>query len=125
MISFERSLRGLREEVGLSQTEVADRAGLVQSRVSILEGRDLGEITLGSLLRYVRALGGQLDVLAIFGDEGWPLGPLTPSVAPQDGGPRRPRQMPHWVTLTDGGRAFQRTCFCAAEGDHLDGQPAG
>lgn len=123
-MSFERTLKQLREEMGLTQREVADRIGLTQSRVSVLEGQDLGRITLGALLRYVRALGGQLDVLAIFSDEGWPLGPLTPSVAPQDGGPQRPRRMPHWVTVADGGRAFQRTCFCPARQDHHSAEQA-
>jgi len=54
------ALRELRALLGLTQVDVAQRLGIGQAAVSRLEHRD--DITLGSLQRYVEALGAGLDI---------------------------------------------------------------
>lgn len=52
----------LRGELGLTQTEIADRMGISQPRVSKLENGDLAQMEVDTLQRYVAALGGQLKI---------------------------------------------------------------
>lgn len=54
------ALRELRALLGRTQGDVAERMGVGQAAVSRLEHRD--DVTLGSLRRYVAALGGTLDI---------------------------------------------------------------
>ena len=54
------ALRELRALLGHTQVEVAQLLGVGQAAISRLEHRDL--ITLGSLRRYVEALGAELDI---------------------------------------------------------------
>lgn len=54
------ALRELRALLGRTQVDVAERMGVGQAAVSRLEHRD--DVTLGSLRRYVEALGGKLDI---------------------------------------------------------------
>lgn len=54
------ALRELRALLGHTQVSVAERMGVGQAAVSRLEHRD--DVTLGSLHRYVEALGGKLDI---------------------------------------------------------------
>lgn len=58
----------LRQEIGLSQTEVASRMGISQPRVSRLENGDVGQMEVDTLTRYVAALGGRLKLVADFDD---------------------------------------------------------
>lgn len=50
------------------QADVAAVMGVSQARVSKLEGGDLSHVELGTLQSYVAALGGNLRVVADFGD---------------------------------------------------------
>ena len=50
------------------QADVAALMGVSQARVSKLEGGDLSHVELGTLQSYVAALGGNLRVVADFGD---------------------------------------------------------
>lgn len=50
------------------QADVAALMGVSQARISKLEGGDLSHTELGTLQSYVAALGGQLRIVAQFGD---------------------------------------------------------
>ena len=50
------------------QADVAALMGVSQARVSKLESGDLSHTELGTLQSYVAALGGQLRIVAQFGD---------------------------------------------------------
>ena len=64
------TIRAVREAVGKTQVEVAADSAMDQSDVSRLEGReDFEECLVSTLSRYVAALGGQLDLVASFGDK--------------------------------------------------------
>jgi DNA-binding XRE family transcriptional regulator len=56
-------LRTLRTALGLTQAEVAERAGMSQGDVSRLESRD--DARLSTLARHAEALGGKLEVAVL------------------------------------------------------------
>lgn len=59
-------LTEMRKKAGLTQAEVAEAMGVSQQRVSAIENGAVAELaTLGD---YIRALGGELKVIADFGD---------------------------------------------------------
>ena len=58
-------LQQLREARDISQEEVARTMGISQAALSRLEHRL--NITIGTLQRYIEALGGRLEVRAVFG----------------------------------------------------------
>lgn len=60
------TLRELRELSGKTQTELSKAARMTQGELSRAERRD--DHLLSSLRRYVEALGGELEVEAVFGD---------------------------------------------------------
>lgn len=60
------ALADLRETRGVTQAELAGALGVSQPNVSKLESR--GDIRLSTLGGYVAALGGQLEVKAVFPD---------------------------------------------------------
>ena len=62
-------LRELRENMNLTQVELAERLQVSQNRVSRLEGGDIERSQVDTLRRYVEAVGGRLRVEAEFGDE--------------------------------------------------------
>lgn len=74
----------LRKERGLSQTELAERLGVTQKRISAIERAE--DLNLSTLERYVEALGGRLHAGIEFEDE-------TVTLTPVDA-PRRPRRRP-------------------------------
>ncbi len=53
-------LARLREDMGLTQTQMAGRLSINQASISQIEKR--GDVRLSTLRRYVRALGGQLEI---------------------------------------------------------------
>lgn len=61
-------LSQLREEMGLTQTEIAARMGISQPRVSQLEKGDIDQMEVDTIRRYVAALGGKLKIVADFED---------------------------------------------------------
>ncbi len=56
-----------RKALGLSQTDVADRMDVTKSRVSQIERGEVS--TVNAIARYVQALGGQIQISAVFGDD--------------------------------------------------------
>jgi hypothetical protein len=60
---LEMELRDLRELAGKTQVEVAEIAAMTQSELSRFERRE--DYLLSTLRRYVEALGGKLEVVAV------------------------------------------------------------
>ncbi|MQY13481.1 hypothetical protein SRB5_36290 [Streptomyces sp. RB5] len=56
-----------REAQGLTQAELADRMDVTKSRVSQIERGEVSTVEV--IARYVQALGGQLQITAVFGDD--------------------------------------------------------
>lgn len=63
---LEVTLRELRAIAGKTQADVAEFSGLAQGDVSRLERRD--DMLLTTLRRYIEALGGEVDIVARFGN---------------------------------------------------------
>lgn len=61
------TLRQLRDEAGKTQVEVAEIAEITQSALSRIENREGNPID--ALRRYVEALGGELEVVAVIGNK--------------------------------------------------------
>lgn len=57
------SLRTLREALGKTQSELAEKLDMTQSEVSRLEARD--DVLLSTLARYAAALGGTLETTVV------------------------------------------------------------
>jgi transcriptional regulator with XRE-family HTH domain len=64
---LEMSLGDLRRELGITQVEMANAADMAQSQISALESRE--DHLVSTLRRCVRALGGELEVVAVVGDK--------------------------------------------------------
>ncbi|SRR5258708_3454677 len=64
------TMRTLREAAGKTQTEVAEASMIDQADISRLESREnLADCQVSTLQRYVAALGGQLELVAAFGNK--------------------------------------------------------
>lgn len=61
-------LREIRQQQAVTQQQLAERMGLTQPTVSALESGDLERSGLSTLIAYVEALGGSVEVTAKFGD---------------------------------------------------------
>ena len=59
------TLRELREDLAMTQAELAAAADMTQSEMSRLESR--GDHRISTLRRYVEALGGEIEITAIIG----------------------------------------------------------
>lgn len=62
-------LRELREQSGLTQTELAKRIGVGQRQVSKIENGDLENSKLGTIRGYLEAVGGSMIVDYVLGDQ--------------------------------------------------------
>lgn len=51
----------------MTQAEVAERMGITKSRVSHIERGEVSTVEV--VARYVQAIGGQLHISAVFGDD--------------------------------------------------------
>jgi DNA-binding transcriptional regulator LsrR (DeoR family) len=67
------ALAQLRHSRHLTQIQLAEELGISQGNVSRLEGRS--DVYLSTLRTYVQALGGQLEITAVFGKERIPIAP--------------------------------------------------
>lgn len=63
------TLGQLRREQGMTQLEAADAAHKTQEWVSLIERQGVRRTKLPTLVDYIAALGGQLQIHAIFGNE--------------------------------------------------------
>jgi len=61
------ALGDLRANAGLTQVELAGRLGIRQASLSELERRD--DVYLSTLRSYIEALGGELEVRAVFPEQ--------------------------------------------------------
>jgi hypothetical protein len=94
------TLRALREGVGKTQVAVRESSRIDQADISRLEAREtFDEYQVSTLRRYVSALGGDLELVAVFGDKKIILAGATttrladaPVTAPQRTGRRSPRR---------------------------------
>jgi predicted transcriptional regulator len=60
------TLKALRQDLELTQVQVSRAASMTQSELSRLESRT--DHLTSTLRRYVEALGGQLEISAVFGE---------------------------------------------------------
>jgi predicted XRE-type DNA-binding protein len=67
-------LAEMRKRRHTTQVEVARAMGVTQARVSRIEKGQLQRSEVDTLAAYVTALGGQLKIVADFGDESYVLG---------------------------------------------------
>src|SRR5689334_24830821 len=64
------TLRTLRDAAGFTQVAVSEKSGINQADVSRLENRvELEDCQVTTLQRYISALGGELELVARFGDK--------------------------------------------------------
>jgi len=64
------TLKTIREAGGKTQVAVAEDSQMDQGDISRLEGRsNFDDCQVATLRRYVEALGGKLDLVAVFGDK--------------------------------------------------------
>lgn len=61
------TLSELRKSLNLTQEEVADKLGVVESALSKIEYQD--DIQVSALSRYIKSLGGSLKIVARFPDK--------------------------------------------------------
>lgn len=68
---LEMDLRAVRELAGKTQVDVAAESGIRQSDVSRMERAEPGEVErrISTVRRYVEALGGRLEIFAVFDDK--------------------------------------------------------
>ena len=64
----------IREASGLNQTDVANRLGVPQFCVSRIERGDIDRTEIATVRAYVGALGGEVEIVAKFGDERFTIG---------------------------------------------------
>lgn len=65
------ALGELRNSRNITQVQLAEQLGISQGNVSRLEARS--EVYLSTLCSYVEALGGHLEIAAVFGEERLPV----------------------------------------------------
>ncbi|MDQ1136760.1 DNA-binding XRE family transcriptional regulator [Microbacterium sp. SORGH_AS 1204] len=61
-------LRELREQLGLTQQQLAQRIGVGQRQVSKIENGDLDSARISTVRKYVEAVGGDLVIEYVAGD---------------------------------------------------------
>jgi DNA-binding XRE family transcriptional regulator len=79
LMNAELGLADLRRRRGVSQATIAESLAVSQPNVSRIERED--DVYLSTLARYVQALGGHVEVVAVFPDER-----ITVLRQPDDGG---------------------------------------
>lgn len=62
-------LRELREEIGLTQAQLGERIGVSQRQISKIEHGDIENAKVGTIRKYVEAVGGEMALVCILGDQ--------------------------------------------------------
>jgi transcriptional regulator with XRE-family HTH domain len=65
----------LRKARGQTQVELAEKLGIDQAGISVIENRT--DLLLSTLTKYVRALGGDIEIRAVFPEASFLLEPLA------------------------------------------------
>lgn len=75
MRSVERAYRlaELREAQQLNQTELGNKIGIGQRTVSKIEHGEIERSRIETIRKYVEALGGEIQIVARFGDEAYTI----------------------------------------------------
>lgn len=60
------TLKILRMAIRKTQVEVSEASGIAQGELSTIERMPLGDRRLSTIARYVEALGGELELVAVF-----------------------------------------------------------
>jgi transcriptional regulator with XRE-family HTH domain len=64
------TFRTLRDAVGFTQIAVSEKSGINQADISRLENRgELDDCQVATLQRYIKALGGEFELVARFGEK--------------------------------------------------------
>jgi DNA-binding XRE family transcriptional regulator len=71
----------LRKARELTQVELAEKLGINQASVSAIENNS--DLLLSTLAKYIRAMGGEIEIRAVFPEATFNLEPL-PAVAPRE-----------------------------------------
>jgi ribosome-binding protein aMBF1 (putative translation factor) len=58
----------IRETLGLNQSDVAERLGVSPALVARIERGEMSDAEIGTLRAYLDVLGGELEIVAKFGD---------------------------------------------------------
>jgi transcriptional regulator with XRE-family HTH domain len=64
----------IREALGLEKRQLASQIGVSRSRVSRIERGDMDRTEIATIRAYVAALGGEVEVVARFGDQRFTIG---------------------------------------------------
>ena len=67
-------LADVRQQHGLTQSDVAERLHISQTAVSKIERGELSRSELSTIRKYLEAIGGKVEIVADFGDERLVLG---------------------------------------------------
>jgi len=62
-------LREVREAAGLTQAQLAERIGVGQRQISKIEKGDIDSAKVGTIRRYLEAVGGDLAMEYVVGDQ--------------------------------------------------------
>ncbi len=75
--AYEQSLAELRRARAFTQAQLAEALDVPQSQISRIEHQ--AELYISTLVRYLEAMGGRLELIGVFGDQRVPLtlGDLT------------------------------------------------
>ncbi|HEY9371469.1 helix-turn-helix domain-containing protein [Streptomyces sp.] len=66
-------LAELRTSRGMTQHQVARLLGTSQSRVSVIESTPIDRLLIGTIQRYLRAVGADMSVYVLIGDQTFPV----------------------------------------------------
>jgi DNA-binding XRE family transcriptional regulator len=61
-------LAEVRKDLDMTQTQLAERMHVSQARVSAIENGEVDATEVGTLKKYIAALGGRLEIVFDFGD---------------------------------------------------------